>query len=253
MRAKPHHYTDEQIEFVRNNIKGTPYKTMWKIFNEQFGTNLKYSQMQGFLKRNNFTNGLSGQFEKGQKSWNKGMKGIDLAGVNGKKTQFRKGQVPSNYKPVGSERVDSKNGYVLIKVTDEGRYQDRWKLKHRIIWEQEYGKIPENHTVVLADGDKHNFDLENLILISRSQLSYLNKKGFINGDPDVLKAGLKIIDIERKVDDFEIKGGDPGGFEEYAKIAERNNIERGTFRARIRRGWSIKKAAYASLHTRSDN
>ena len=250
MKAKRHCYTDEQMKFVSENIKGTPYKEMWERFNRKFDTNLKYSQFQGFLTRNNFKNGNKGEFSKGHRPWNEGMKGLNLAGENGRKTQFKKGHIPSNYRHVGSERIDNKDGYVRVKVSNEGGFQDKWKLKHRIVWEKVNGEIPDNHVVIFADCDRYNFDLDNLVLIHREQLLKLNRKGYINGDPELLKVGLNLISLDKEIYNFEIKGGDPEEFERSAKIAERNGIDKETFRARRKRGWTMKDAAYKPLHTK---
>lgn len=190
----PHYYTDEQIKFVKENIKGTSYKKMTEMFNERFGTNLKLSTMNGFLKRNNFTNGLNAHFKKGQKAWNKGMKGLDLAGENGKKTQFKKGQNPVNYRPVGSERVNV-DGYVEIKIADP----NKWQLKHRFIWEKANGEFPKGHAIIFGDGDRFNFDLDNLILITRRQLLYLNNNNLIQNDAELTRTGIKIADILSKI------------------------------------------------------
>ena len=195
-------------------------------------------------------NGIDRKFQKGQTAWNENMKGLDLAGENGKKTQFKKGQKPMNYKPVGYERVCKRDGYVKIKVSDTGRYQDRWKLKHRIVWEKAYGKIPENHTLIIADGNKENLSLDNLILVSRSELALLNKQGLIDGNADTLRAYLSVIRLENRINDFELRGGDVEKYGEYLAVAEKNGIGKGTFQARLRRGWNLKESAYLPKHER---
>src|SRR5699024_7926304 len=112
-------------------------------FNDKFNADVTLDQLKATLFRYKIQSGRTGRFKKGQKAWNKGMKGLDLAGENGKKTQFKKGHAPLNSKPIGSERIDKKDGYILIKVKNEGLYQDKWRLKQRVVWEQHHGKIPE--------------------------------------------------------------------------------------------------------------
>ena len=72
-----------------------------------------------------------------------------------KHTMFKKGNVPSNRRIIGSERV-GKDGYILIKVQD-GKLKRNWMPKHRYLYEQEYGKIPEGYKLIFADGNKLNF------------------------------------------------------------------------------------------------
>ncbi|WP_440894942.1 HNH endonuclease signature motif containing protein [Amphibacillus sp. Q70] len=248
MSRKPHIWTNEQIEYFKKNIKSKTYSDIQNLINKHFDLNLSLNQIRGFAKRNHLTNGLDCRFKKNNEPWNKGMKGVNFGGIE---TQFKKGQVPANYKPVGSERIDVKDGYVLIKICDKGRNQDRWKLKHRVVWEKAHGKsIPNGHTVIFADGNKLNMAIDNLVLVSRRQLSQLNLRGFLTGDPDVLQAGLNIINIDKKIHDIEVKGGNLESFNEALEIAKRNGIEGNTFNARLRRGWPLELAMSAPLHTR---
>lgn len=71
---------------------------------------------------------------------------------------FKPGSRPHNLKPVGYE-MKNKNGYWMVKVADPNVF----KLKHRILWEQHHGPIPEGITIAFADGNKDNITIENLI------------------------------------------------------------------------------------------
>lgn len=75
-------------------------------------------------------------------------------------TMFKKGQPPRNAKPIGYERL-GKDDYIEIK-TAQG-----FRSKHRAIWEAKFGPVPKSHIVIFRDGDKRNFDIDNLELISR--------------------------------------------------------------------------------------
>lgn len=77
-------------------------------------------------------------------------------------TMFKPGHIPANYKTLGSERVD-KDGYVWMKVADP----NYWMMKHRWLWEQQYGKLDNNKVVKFIDGDKNNITLSNLRLTDR--------------------------------------------------------------------------------------
>lgn len=98
-----HHYTQGEIEFLKKYVTGRSIKELTQMFNENFNTSIGVKAIGGTLKRNGLTNGVDRRFKRGQAAWNKGLKGIDLAGENGKKTQFKKGQKPWNYKPIGTE------------------------------------------------------------------------------------------------------------------------------------------------------
>lgn len=105
--------------------------------------------------------------KKGSVPPNKGLKQADYMSAEAiertTKTQFKKGNRPQNYKPVGHERI-TPDGYIEIKVADPNVF----KLKHRVVWEKHNGKIPSGHNVQFKDSNRLNIDIENLYIINRS-------------------------------------------------------------------------------------
>ena len=77
---------------------------------------------------------------------------------------------PLNHRSVGYERI-TVDGYVEVKVAEPNVFE----LKHRQIWEQQHGKIPDNHVLVFKNMNKQDCQLENLMLISRAELVRLNQ------------------------------------------------------------------------------
>ena len=109
---------------------------------------------------------------------------------------FKKGNVPKNYRPIGSERI-TKDGYIEIKVKDP----NEWQLKHRVLWENQHGKIPENHILIFLDGNRLNCSIENLKLVSRSELLILNRRKLLTDDADINNTAAilaKVIDMSNK-------------------------------------------------------
>ncbi|WP_302372909.1 HNH endonuclease signature motif containing protein [Enterococcus asini] len=90
----------------------------------------------------------------------------------GKKTGPRKTE-NRNSLPIGSETVF--RGVIHIKTK-----RGKWEPKHRWLWEQECGPIPDKHIVVFRDGDKNNVVIENLMLVTRHELAILNKKKMLD-------------------------------------------------------------------------
>ena len=121
--------------------------------------------------------------------FNKGKKG--LTGRN--KTSFKKGCKSITEKPVGSQRVDERSGYVYIKI-ENGK---PWKLKHHIIWEKHNGKIPDNHIIIFKNQNTSDCSLENLECIPKSIHARMNKnKRYQSSD---VEASLLISKIEDKI------------------------------------------------------
>ncbi|WP_020621040.1 HNH endonuclease signature motif containing protein [Paenibacillus daejeonensis] len=185
-------FSPEQRDFIKTHIKGRTVPELTIIFNKHFGTELKQSQMRAFKTNNRLTNGVDSTFKKGSVPANKGKKGMTTGGVA---TQFKKGNKPHNYKPVGSERVNG-DDYVDIKIADP----NKWRGKHLILWEKHNERpVPKGHAVIFGDGDRRNFAPGNLLLVSRSQLAILNKKGLIQGSAELTKTGIIMADIYSKI------------------------------------------------------
>lgn len=108
--------------------------------------------------------GLATRFAPGQRSWNVGMNFI--AGGRAIETQFKSGQKPANYLPIGSERL--MGGYLQRKLTDTGYPPHDWVCIHIIVWTAINGAVPEKHVIAFRDGDKTNISPDNLECVSRS-------------------------------------------------------------------------------------
>ena len=158
-------YTNEMLTFLRQHEE-TPRSELALKFNEQFGCNLSVDSIKAKCLRMGLKTGRTGCFEKGIKTWNKGLKGY--MGANS--TSFKKGNTPFNHKPVGHERI-TVDGYVEIKTAEPNVFE----LKHRQIWEQQHGKIPDNYVLVFKNMNKQDCRIENLMLISRAELVRLNQ------------------------------------------------------------------------------
>lgn len=192
----PHKYTDAHANFIRENIKGIKCDELTQIFNIHFGLNLKISQIRAFCHNNRLTSGVDCRFKTDHIPANKGKKGEG----GWEPTQFKKGNVPVNYRPIGSERVNV-YGYVEIKVADP----NKWRLKHQVIWEEVNGHIPKGHNVIFGDSNTGNLDPKNLILVSKSQLLIMNRNKLIQNDADLTRTGVIIADLYQKINERKVK------------------------------------------------
>lgn len=107
--------------------------------------------------------GKEGRFKPGQIPANKGQKMDSEQYEKCKVTMFTTGHKPHNIKWNGYERV-SKDGYTEVRVAEK-----IFKLKHRIIWEQTYGPIPDGMIIIFKDKNKQNFDIANLEMITKQE------------------------------------------------------------------------------------
>lgn len=142
--------------FLLNLHKSTEYKAR-----VQARTNLNLSEK-----------GKAHRFHSAQTPWNKGKKGWCGEGCD--KTQFKKGQIPPNWKPLGFERI-SKDGYLERKITDLQGVKN-YRAVHLILWESVNGPLPPGHAVIFIDGNKQNITLDNLLLVTRAELMQRNTR-----------------------------------------------------------------------------
>lgn len=191
-KRKQHKWTNEEKEYLALIVKGSTYKEITKKMNDKFEYNFSEEQVKGMMYRNKLTTGTGGYFKKGSTPWNKGLKGC--MGAN--KTSFKKGTIPPNQVPIGTESI-TKGGYIKVKVGEP----NKWKLKQRYIYEQHYGEIPNNYNIIFADGNKMNFDIDNLIAVSKSEMLILNNNNLRFEDKELTKVGVniaKVIDKAKK-------------------------------------------------------
>lgn len=184
-----YNYSEENVKFLIENVEGISHRELTKRFNERFNTNLSESALANMKRKLNLTNGIDTKFKKGQTSCNKGRKMSPKQYEKCKKTMFQKGNM-SNARPVGSERIDV-DGYTYIKTMQP----NKWELKHRVLWEEKYGTIPKGYNLIFADGNRQNFDLDNLILVSNTELFIMNQKGLYKKDKDLTKAGINVAKV----------------------------------------------------------
>lgn len=109
-------------------------------------------------------NAVAQRFPKGHVSHNKGKKMPPEIYAKCQPTMFKKGNSPHNHREVGSERVNV-YGYREVKVAEP----NRWRLKHRIIWEEVNGEIPKGYNVQFKNHDSLDCRIENLYLISKAE------------------------------------------------------------------------------------
>jgi len=187
-------FTMEQEKFIKEHVKGSLNQSLTDLVNEKFNLSITTKQMKRWKANHGLSSGLRGS--EGMAPPNKGTKG--LYNVGGNQTSFKPGQQALNYKPVGTERIDL-DGYLIVKVLDDGPWHKRWRHKHKVLWEEENGPIPKGHALIFADQNKANISLENLILVTRGQLATLNKKSLLSNDAELTRTGIIIVDIAQKM------------------------------------------------------
>lgn len=153
--------------------------------------------------------GVKTRFKKGHEAKNKGFPMNQWMSPEKiektKATRFKKGIVPHNTVPIGFERI-SKDGYIEVKYKEDN-CRTNFKLKHHLVYEENFGKIPEGCVVYFLDGNKRNFSPENLKIKSKKQNLLDNQitdscivKRLVRDEDlrEIVKQSPELIDLKRK-------------------------------------------------------
>ncbi len=181
-----HKFTNDQRRFIEENAKGISNKKITEMVNEKFNITLSIQQVKGFKHNNKISSGLTGYFPKGHVSSNPIKKGQRL----NPKTEFKKGDRPKNYMPVGSERINTL-GYKDVKVADP----NKWRGKHIILWEGINGPLRKGFKLIFLDGNKSNISIENLAMVSNAEMLNLNRLDLIKNDRELTKTGILLTKV----------------------------------------------------------
>lgn len=158
-RMYPNHYAREIAVILGRNISS--------VYNKAHFLGLKSSlekiQRAGY-EASRKPASIAARFKKGSVPMNKGKKVSPEVYAKCQPTMFKKGNIPHNHKEVGSERID-RDGYIMVKVAEP----NKWRLKHRIIWEQVNGAIPKGYNVQFKNHNPQDCRIENLYLISQAE------------------------------------------------------------------------------------
>lgn len=185
----------EMKAYLTEIIPGHHESDIRAMFLEKFGIKLTKGQIKSFKQSNKVRSGtIGGRFEKGAPSWNKGRKLKPEQYEKLARTMFKKGSIPHNTQPIGTEIIRS-DGYIKIKVAEP----NTWKLKHRLVYEEYYGvKLGQNDTIIFLDGNKENCSIDNLLRMNRRELIRFN--AFQRSDnPEINLTAALATKLEAKI------------------------------------------------------
>lgn len=184
------HYSDTfpeaVVKYILKHYKGTGPQAMADLLNKKFKTCYTKQQIKGFYGNHGLNSGLTGRYEKGHVSHNKGKKGEYAPGSE--KGWFKKEHEPHNRHPVGTihKRAD---GYLWEKF---GPGINSWKPHHQLVWERANGPTPEGYVLIFKDNDRENCDLENLALVSMAESLELTRKGLRTENKELTESGILV-------------------------------------------------------------
>lgn len=186
-----HKWTEDEIEYIRSIYPYYPNKVIVEMVKSKLGIDVSPRNLRNLRHKYNFPHKAipnAGSFKKGAVPWNKGRKMLEEEKKKIMEAWFKKGDNPYNTLKVGSTRT-TKDGYKEIKIAEP----NKWKLYQRYVFEKEHDvELTSSDIIIFADGDRSNFDIDNLVKVSRSTLLILNRKRLIYSDKELTKVGVSI-------------------------------------------------------------
>lgn len=174
MKGRPIGWTADELRWVARN-RDLPRAQLRDEFAARFDRpGITVSALAGLCKRHGWMTGRTGRYAPGRVPENKGKP--RPWNENSARHQFQPGNIPHTARGAGHESVDG-DGYVWIiidAVNPHTGAATRRVQKHRHLWEQAHGPLPEDHVLKCLDGDKSNCAPENWRLLPRAMLPRLN-------------------------------------------------------------------------------
>ena len=191
----------EYVEFLLEYIPGHTENEIRQAFDERFGIVLTEANIGNFKYKYKIKSGTGGgRFQKGHIPFNKGKKMTEEQYKKSAATMFKPGNIPTNHRELFSERIDV-DGYVLIKIAEP----NKWQHKHRYIYEKHYGvKLQRSDVVIFLDGNRQNFEISNLVKMTRAELVRYNQDHFYGDDSNINRCAVGIAKLKTKVGELRI-------------------------------------------------
>ena len=164
-------FTPEEDAWIIENVPHYKYEELAKLFSEKF--NRPCTQ---YMLRSRATKHLH---------------------IKSGRQGFKKGQVTHNIKPIGYEYCNVANGYTYVKVTNTGIKNKDFRPKHQIVYERYKGEIPKGYIIIFLDGNKQNFDPDNLYALNRWVHRMMCSEGYFReGGKELTLTAIKMYELE---------------------------------------------------------
>ncbi len=110
------------------------------------------------------------------------------------------GLIKVRKREVGSEFMNG--GIVYVVMPDKSR-----KNKAVLLWEREHGSIKADERIIFLDGNKRNFNMDNLFLVTVKELGHLSRSKQLTSDPVQTKINILYLRQRSKLKDIGKKLG----------------------------------------------
>jgi len=154
-------WTDDELAAFRALYPNTHNSELAAVLGRTEAAISNAAVKHGLRKSSAYKAAHSTQFAPGLVPWNTGQR--YQPGGRCAETQFRPGQKPPNWVPIGSLRVN-RGGHLQRKIGDDpGGPNKRWRTVAELVWVEHHGPLPPGHIVVFKPG-QFTSELEQITL-----------------------------------------------------------------------------------------
>jgi len=197
-------------DFIRSNSIGKSNKEIAELANAKLGLRMTAQSMKAYRANHHLPpTGLTGRFEKGHPSPNKGVPMSPHTYEMAKATMFKKGQKPWNdiYQIGDTRIVTNMDGRqrVVEKVSDKGTLWERWRSHPLLVLQRAGIAVGKDEIVYHLNKDPLDNRLENLATVKKSLYPLMSRKGLITKDKEAMKTGELLAEMTHRRYELESK------------------------------------------------
>lgn len=171
---KMRNWTEEECEWIAGHANGRSSRELAEMFNEEFGRDVSREQIKRCAR---------------------------AMGAHMTRPQsFKPGHVPWNAGELLDEHV-TPDGYTYVKVNPRNARtsHDEWVSKGRLVWEMRNARDwPDDCRCVFADGDRTNYDPENIVPVPNP--IYVSTQRFGHFDAETTRVAMASAMVSKAID-----------------------------------------------------
>lgn len=97
--------------------------------------------------------------------------------------------------PIGYEHIKS-DGTIRVKIANP----DIWEFKQRLVYKKYHKcELTENDCIVFLDGNRQNFDIDNLYKVSKEESARLVNCDLLSNNKELSKLGINVAKLMVKI------------------------------------------------------
>lgn len=174
-----HFYTQEQIDYIYDNYKKYYTPQLVEEFNKKFNTNISISSLNHIKQRY--------KLKSGNHRTNLGKKASE-------ETKLKMIETRKKYtKPIGY--ITLMDGRPVIKYTNSQKGWSNYMSLAKYVYEQKHGKISNRDIIMRLDGNIHNNEIDNLIVVPKRQFIYMVERDLYFKNKELNKTSIMATDL----------------------------------------------------------